>query len=103
MPSIIAILGLAIYITQIGAARDAAANPAIRRHLLNKVLGLLDIITNRLNEGLKHSVKALLRNSAALLALTNLLGMEKHGLHVGISTTHAHEGHRQKGASLRTD
>jgi hypothetical protein len=67
------------------------------------MLGSLDIVTNRLDERLEHTIETLLCDSAALLALANLLRMDEHRLHIRVATTRAHERYRQERTSLVTD
>ena len=93
----------AINIADVAARRDTAADPAIGCHLRHQVLRILDILLEGRDQGSVLLGEELLRDSAALLALTHLLRVEQQALHIRIATTSTHVRHSGEGSRLVAD
>ena len=91
---------LAVHIPQVAASRDTSMNPALRRHLLHQVTGVLNVLLENGDQGIILLGEEGLRNSTAFLAHADLFGMDQQGLHILVTTTPRHVGDRQEGAGL---
>lgn len=101
--SILFYIVLTIGVTNILSARNAPTDPARRRHLRHQVLRVLDVLLDRRDQRRILLVKRLLRDCAALLALTHLLRVEQQALNIGIATTCAHIRDRHERSRLATN
>lgn len=94
---------LAVDVADILAAWHTTTDPARLRHLLHKVVRVLDILLEQRDLRRILLVEELLRHGAALLAQANLLGMQQTALHIRVAPTISHERHRHVRPRLCAD
>jgi len=75
-------------------------DPALRRHLLHQVTGVLNVLLENGDQGIILLGEEGLRNGTAFLTHADLLGMDQQGFHILVATTTRHVGHGQEGAGL---
>jgi hypothetical protein len=89
-----------IHVPEVRPGRNAAMDPARRRHLRHQVARLLDVLLQNGDHGSILLGKELLRHRAALLAHAHLLRVLKEGLQVLVAPAAGHVRNGQEGSRL---